>query len=147
MLNSLIEPAGPRARLSFRASFKAVAAFYGRPSSDTVLFSGLPDEIVESLELDDVEHVAERIGLQVMRVGERAIRENDFDCPAIVVLKDGGTLPLLEVTDDGIYTLDIREGTAAARLTHQRAELALSVPVSAALLSPSSIATTAEDMR
>lgn len=129
MLNSLIEPAGPRARQSFRASFKAVAAFYGRPSSDTVLFSGLPDEIVESLELDDVEHVAERIGLQVMRVGERAIRENDFDCPAIVVLKDGGTLPLLEVTDDGIYTLDIREGTAAARLTHQEL-LALS-PVSA----------------
>ncbi len=119
MLNSLIEPAGTRARLSFRASFKAVATFYGRPSSDTVLFSGLPDEIVESLELDDVEHVAERIGLQVVRVGERAIRENDFDCPAIVVLKDGGTLPLLEVTDDGIYTLDIREGAASARLTHQ----------------------------
>ncbi|MFN7089558.1 MAG: type I secretion system permease/ATPase [Allorhizobium sp.] len=119
MLNSLIEPAGPRARLSFRASFKAVATFYGRPSSDTVLFSGLPDEIVESLELDDVEHVAERIGLQVIRVGERAIRENDFDCPAIVVLKDGGTLPLLEVSDDGVYTLDIREGIASARLTHQ----------------------------
>jgi ATP-binding cassette subfamily C protein LapB len=119
MLNSLIEPAGTRARLSFRASFKAVATFYGRPSSDTVLFSGLPDEIVESLELDDVEHVAERIGLQVVRVGERAIRENDFDCPAIVVLKDGGTLPLLEVTEDGIYTLDIREGATSARLTHQ----------------------------
>ncbi|MCC8931484.1 MULTISPECIES: type I secretion system permease/ATPase [Rhizobiaceae] len=119
MLNSLIEPAGPRARLSFRASFKAVAAFYGRPSSDTVLFSGLPDEIVESLELDDVEHVAERIGLQVMQIGVRAIRENDFDCPAIVVLKDGGTLPLLEVSDDGIYTLDVREGTAASRLSHQ----------------------------
>jgi len=119
MLNSLIEPAGPRARLSFRASFKAVATFYGRPSSDTVLFSGLPDEIVESLELDDVEHVAERIGLQVLRIGERAIRENDFDCPAIVVLKDGGTLPLLEVSDDGIYTLDIREGTASARLSHE----------------------------
>jgi ATP-binding cassette subfamily C protein LapB len=119
MLNSLIEPAGTRARLSFRASFKAVATFYGRPSSDTVLFSGLPDEIVESLELDDVEHVAERIGLQVVRVGERAIRENDFDCPAIVVLKDGGTLPLLQVTDDGIYTLDIREGATSARLTHQ----------------------------
>ncbi|MBU0737751.1 MAG: type I secretion system permease/ATPase [Alphaproteobacteria bacterium] len=119
MLNSLIEPAGPRARLSFRASFKAVATFYGRPSSDTVLFSGLPDEIVESLELDDVEHVAERIGLQVMRIGERAIRENDFDCPAIVVLKDGGTLPLLEVSEDGVYTLDIREGAASVRLTHQ----------------------------
>jgi len=119
MLNSLIEPAGPRARLSFRASFKAVATFYGRPSSDTVLFSGLPDEIVESLELDDVEHVAERIGLQVLRIGERSIRENDFDCPAIVVLKDGGTLPLLEVSDNGVYTLDIREGTASARLSHQ----------------------------
>lgn len=119
MLNSWTESAGTRARLSFRASFKAVATYYGRPSSDTVLFSGLPDEIVESLELDDVEHVAERIGLQVIQIGERAIRENDFDCPAIVVLKDGGTLPLLEVTDDGVYTLDVRDATTSTRLTHQ----------------------------
>lgn len=119
MLNTWTESAGTRARLSFRASFKAVATFYGRPSSDTVLFSGLPDEIVESLELDDVEHVAERIGLQVNQIGQRAIRENDFDCPAIVVLKDGGTLPLLEVTDDGVYTLDVRDATTSTRLTHQ----------------------------
>ena len=54
-----------------------------------------------------------------MQIGERAIRENDFDCPAIVMLKDGGTLPLLEVSDDGVYTLDVREGTAASRLSHQ----------------------------
>lgn len=121
MLNTFMESAGTRARQSFRASFKAVAGYYGRPSSDTVLFSGLPDEIVESLELDDVEHVAERIGLQVIRVSERSVRESDFDCPAIVVLKDGGTLPLLEVSDAGEYTLDIAGGPLAAKLS--RAEL------------------------
>lgn len=117
MLNTFREPAGTRARQSFRASFKAVAGYYGRPSSDTVLFSGLPDEIVESLDIDDVEHVAERIGLQVMRVAERAVREGDFDCPAIVVLKDGGTLPLLEVSASGDYTLDVAGGPLASRLS------------------------------
>jgi ATP-binding cassette subfamily C protein LapB len=119
MLNTFSDPAGTRARQSFRASFKAVAGYYGRPSSDTVLFSGLPDEIVESLELDDVEHVAERIGLQVIRVSERALRESDFDCPAIVVLKDGGTLPLLEVTDAGEYTLDVAGGPFSAKLSRE----------------------------
>ncbi|MGL3607880.1 type I secretion system permease/ATPase [Rhizobium sp. G187] len=126
MLNSLIDPAGTRARLSFRGSFKAVAAYYGRPTSDTVLFSGLPDEIVESLEADDVEHVAERIGLQVVKISQRAIREGDFDCPAIVALEDGGTLPLLEVSEEGVYTLDLRDGSQALRLS--RAELAALKP-------------------
>lgn len=126
MLNVMVEATGTRARASFRASFKAVAAYYGRPSSDTVLFSGLPDEIVESLETDDVEHMAERIGLQVMRIGERSLKSGDFDCPAIVVLADGGTLPLLDVSEEGVFTLDLRDGSGAARIG--REELAAMGP-------------------
>ncbi|TPP04636.1 type I secretion system permease/ATPase [Rhizobium glycinendophyticum] len=94
----------------FKLSLAAVARYYGRPTSDTVLFSGLPDEIVESLELDDVEHVGERIGLQVVAVDARAVRAGDFDCPAIVVLKDGGTVPLLEATEAGDYLVDDKDG-------------------------------------
>jgi ATP-binding cassette subfamily C protein LapB len=92
---------------TFKAAFKSVAAFYGRPSSDTVLFSGLPDEITESLEGDDVEQMAERIGLQVIKHPERDCRLGNFDCPAIVAFADGGVLPLLEMAEDGSYITDI----------------------------------------
>jgi ATP-binding cassette subfamily C protein LapB len=105
---------------TFKRSFAAVARFYARPSSDTVLFSGLPDEIIESLELDDVEHIAERIGLQVMAIDARAVREGDFDCPAILVMKDGSTLPLLEVNESGDYFIDIESGAARQKLTRDQ---------------------------
>ncbi|WP_087002644.1 type I secretion system permease/ATPase [Rhizobium sullae] len=107
MLNVALETPSGTPLQTFKAAFKSVAAFYGRPSSDTVLFSGLPDEITESLELDDVEQMAERIGLQVIRHQERDCRLGNFDCPAIVCFADGGVLPLLEVAEDGSYLIDI----------------------------------------
>jgi ATP-binding cassette subfamily C protein LapB len=67
----------------------------------------LPDEISESLELDDVEHLAQRIGLEVIRHGERECREGNFDCPAIIVFENGGVLPLLETDVDGNYITDL----------------------------------------
>lgn len=105
---------------TFKSSFAAVARFYARPSSDTVLFSGLPDEIIESLELDDVEHVAERIGLQVVAIDARAVREGDFDCPAILIMKDGSTLPLLEVNETGDYFLDVENGAVRHKLNRDQ---------------------------
>ncbi|MBB4274403.1 type I secretion system permease/ATPase [Rhizobium mongolense] len=107
MLNVALETSSGTPLQTFKAAFKSVAAFYGRPSSDTVLFSGLPDEITESLELDDVEQMAERIGLQVIKHQERDCRLGNFDCPAIVCFADGGVLPLLEVAEDGSYLTDI----------------------------------------
>ncbi|WP_105428668.1 type I secretion system permease/ATPase, partial [Neorhizobium sp. T6_25] len=92
---------------TFKTAFRSVASFYGRPTSDIVLFSGLPDEISESLELDDVEHLAQRIGLEVIRHGERECREGNFDCPAIIVFENGGVLPLLETDVDGNYITDL----------------------------------------
>ena len=96
MLNVAPELASGTPLQSFKTAYKAVAAFYGRPSSDTVLFSGLPDEITESMELEDVQQMAERIGLQVIQHSDRDCKTGNFDCPAIVVLGDGSVVPLLE---------------------------------------------------
>ncbi|QLF71650.1 type I secretion system permease/ATPase (plasmid) [Peteryoungia desertarenae] len=120
MLNVLTEPADTRVRLTFRSAFKTVAGFYGRPSSDTVLFSGLPDEIIESLEIEDIEHVAERIGLQASVISERDCREGNFDCPAIIVLEDQSCLPLLEAGEDGLYTVNHGIHRTTDRLTHEQ---------------------------
>ena len=87
MLNVKLDHADTTPFRTFKTAFRSVASFYGRPTSDIVLFSGLPDEISESLELDDVEHLAQRIGLEVIRHGERECREGNFDCPAIIVFE------------------------------------------------------------
>ncbi len=107
MLNVKLDETETTPLLSFKAAFKSVASFYGRPSSDMVLFSGIPDEISESLDLADVEHLAQRVGLEVIRRNEREVREGNFDCPAIVVFSNGGVLPLLEVDADGRYATDL----------------------------------------
>jgi ATP-binding cassette subfamily C protein LapB len=107
MLNVKLDHADTTPFRTFKTAFRSVASFYGRPTSDIVLFSGLPDEISESLELDDVEHLAQRIGLEVIRHGERECREGNFDCPAIIVFENGGVLPLLETDADGNYVTDL----------------------------------------
>ncbi|MBP2557437.1 ATP-binding cassette subfamily C protein LapB [Neorhizobium galegae] len=107
MLNVKLDHADTTPFRTFKTAFRSVASFYGRPTSDIVLFSGLPDEISESLELDDVEHLAQRIGLEVIRHGERECREGNFDCPAIIVFENGGVLPLLEADVDGNYVTDL----------------------------------------
>lgn len=107
MLNVAPELASGTPLQSFKTAFKSVAAFYGRPSSDTVLFSGLPDEITESLAFEDIQQMAERIGLQVIQHSERDCRTGNFDCPAVVIFADGGVLPLLEQKDDGSYVTDL----------------------------------------
>lgn len=107
MLNVKLDHADTTPFRTFKTAFRSVASFYGRPTSDIVLFSGLPDEISRSLELDDVEHLAQRIGLEVIRHGERECREGNFDCPAIIVFENGGVLPLLETDVDGNYVTDL----------------------------------------
>ncbi|CAH0342858.1 type I secretion system permease/ATPase [Rhizobium sp. CECT 9324] len=119
MLNVKVETTTAGTFQNFKAAFKSVANFYGRPSSDTVLFSGVPDEVSESLELDDVEHLAERIGLQAVKHEERDCREGNFDCPAILVF-DSGVLALLEVDADGLYVTDVlSQDGKAIRLTQR----------------------------
>lgn len=110
MLNVRVDTSETMRLQTFKAAFRCVATFYGRPASDVVLFSGIPDEIVESLEADDVEHMGQRIGLDVIRHGERDCREGNFDCPAILVFEGGGVLPLLETNADGHYITELGTG-------------------------------------
>ncbi|PTM91469.1 type I secretion system permease/ATPase [Mycoplana dimorpha] len=123
MLNVAPELGSSTPLQSFKTAFKTVAAFYGRPSSDTVLYSGLPDEITESLDFNDVQQMAERVGLQVIQHSERDCRTGNFDCPAIVVFREGGVLPLLEVLPDGSYVTELAP-IAGVPLTLSPAELA-----------------------
>lgn len=103
MLNVKLDSADLAVCRTFKAAFSTVAGFYGRTSAETVLFSGLPDEIVESLDPDDVEMIGERIGLHALRLDERKCVEGDFDCPAILRVADDSFIVLLERTDDGLF--------------------------------------------
>lgn len=80
---------------SFRAAFQRVAIFLGRPGSDVVLFSGVPfDDMRPSLE--DVQRLADRIGLEVRESGWREFASDNLDLPAIIFLNDGSAISLLE---------------------------------------------------
>jgi ATP-binding cassette subfamily C protein LapB len=114
MLNIAMESTGAIPLRNFKTAFKSVATYFGRPASDTVLFSGLPDELTESLELDDVERIAERIGLQVRKVEERDCRTGNFDCPAVILLPEGRVLALLDRDENGAYLLDMTAKNGAA---------------------------------
>ncbi|MBB3454358.1 ATP-binding cassette subfamily C protein LapB [Rhizobium sp. BK313] len=130
MLNVAPDVSASVSLQSFKSAFKAVAAFYGRPSSDTVLFSGVPDEVLEAMEQDDVERLSERVGLQVLSHKERDCRLGNFDCPAIVTFAGGGVLPLLEMAENGSYVIDVAP-TAGTSLRLTRDELAALNPQAA----------------
>lgn len=83
-------------RGDFRSSFRTVAAFLGRPGSDTVLFSGVPEENLIAPPHEEVERLAERIGLEVIEHAPRALLAGNVALPAIVLFEDGTALPLLE---------------------------------------------------
>jgi ATP-binding cassette subfamily C protein LapB len=81
---------------TFRAVFRRIAIFLGRPGSDVVLFSGVPfDEDAPSLE--DIQRLGDRIGLEVRNFGWRELASDNLDLPAMVLLNDGSAVALLEV--------------------------------------------------
>lgn len=84
----------PKGSAAYKAAFKAVARHFGRPSSETVLFSSisLPEGAVEAA---DVERMADRIGLNVGTAGRKNIAKGTFELPAIVELQDGGYIAVL----------------------------------------------------
>lgn len=93
---------------SFRAAFKAIAAYFGRPTSETVLFSGFPDDVIDSMEENDVERMSERIGLQVDKKSEGDCRRGNFDCPAVLVTETGRCI-IIYGWDGSNYTVDLFE--------------------------------------
>ncbi|MGB3900977.1 MAG: type I secretion system permease/ATPase [Mesorhizobium sp.] len=84
----------------FRAVFRRVAIFLGRPGSDVVLFSGVPfNEALPSIE--DIQRLSERIGLEAHGSGWRELASDNLDLPAMVLLNDGSAVSLLEVHETG----------------------------------------------
>ena len=105
----------------FRSAFRIVAAYLGRPSSETVLFSGVPNENVESLAYDDVEPIAERLGFQTVEYGKRDVVSDNFDLPAIVAFEGGQAVPVLERDNDGHYVVGLGSSAdGASRLSRDR---------------------------
>lgn len=78
----------------------------GRPSSETVLFSGIPFD-PDDVALEDVERLASRIGLEPRQATPSRLAAGDVECPAIVFFADGGTLPLLETMPDGSFVTSL----------------------------------------
>ena len=67
----------------FKSCFAAVAAYLGRPSAETVLFSGVPISS-DQIEIDEINNLAERIGLEIMQFDHRDFWRGRFDLPAII---------------------------------------------------------------
>ena len=85
---------------AFRSSFRAIAAYLGRPSAETVLFEGVPLSSAR-IEFDEIRHLAERIGLEVARFDHRSFWRGRFDLPALVFRKNLPPVALLEEKKDG----------------------------------------------
>jgi len=90
----------------FRSAFRSVAIYLGRPSSDTVLFSGVPAENLLFPTLDEVEPLARRIGLEVVEYSVRDLRSGNVSLPAVVILEGGQALPLVETLNATEYRIE-----------------------------------------
>lgn len=86
----------------FRSCFSAVSAFLGRPGAYNVLFSGIPLN-ADSLELDEIRHIAERVGLEVHPFSEQDLERNRFDLPAIIFRRGLPPIALLSEQGDGLH--------------------------------------------
>jgi ATP-binding cassette, subfamily C, bacterial LapB len=111
----------PAAATDFKSAFRTVAAYLGRPSSETVLFSGVPESDLEPPDFDAIERLARRVGLATLLRSRGDLRAGNVDYPALAVFSDGLTLPLLEEQAGGILCGFAEPGERQPTLT--RAEL------------------------
>lgn len=85
---------------AFKKCFSAVAAYLGRPSAETVLFSGVP--ISDSrIEMQEIRHLAERIGLETEEFDHRDFARGRFDLPVIIFRQNRLPIALLAEQRDG----------------------------------------------
>ena len=81
-------PSGQSEVESFKRCLQDIARYYGRPASETVLFSGvpLPDDGIEPVL---VERICERIGLDIAVHTVRDVAAGKIEFPALVEFADG----------------------------------------------------------
>ncbi|RUU32373.1 type I secretion system permease/ATPase [Mesorhizobium sp. M6A.T.Ce.TU.016.01.1.1] len=108
---------------AFKACFSAVAGYLGRPSAETVLFAGIPLSETR-IEVDDIRHLAERIGLEVQEFSHRDFLRGRVDLPAILFRVSQLPVALLAEMQDGAYTTAPQED---GRTIIAKSELAASV--------------------
>ncbi|MEP9387691.1 type I secretion system permease/ATPase [Mesorhizobium sp. KR9-304] len=106
------------ANTGFKSCFAAVAAYLGRPSAETVLFSGVPLSS-DRIGIDEIRNLAERIGLEVSSFDSRDFWRWRFDLPAIVFR--AGLPPIALLADapdiDGYVTAPQEDGSTSVTRT------------------------------
>ncbi|MER9437052.1 type I secretion system permease/ATPase [Mesorhizobium sp. M7A.F.Ca.US.010.02.1.1] len=107
---------------AFKACFSAVAGYLGRPSAETVLFAGVPLSDTR-IAVDDIRHLAERIGLEVTEFNHRDFLRGRIDLPAIVFRVSQLPVALLALGEDDAYITAPQED---GRTAIGRSELAAS---------------------
>jgi ATP-binding cassette subfamily C protein LapB len=127
---------------AFKSCFSAVAAFLGRPSAETVLFSGVPIS-EDRIEVQEIRHLAERIGLETTEFTHRDFMRGRFDLPAIIFRPNRLPIAILAEQSDGA---DFLTGPQEdGRTSISRAELT-TLPISGGVGFSITYANTAEDM-
>ncbi|MGI9350999.1 MAG: type I secretion system permease/ATPase [Rhizobiaceae bacterium] len=100
----------------FVTSFQLIASYFGRPSSQTVLFSGVPLD-TPLPNFSQIENVSERIGLEVELHRNFPKKVEKSHLPAIVFTKNNQTIVLLEKLDDGTFNTSLSAHDQAKTLT------------------------------
>lgn len=81
----------------FLHAIQAVVGFFGRPNSETVLFSGYPIDL-QSPTFDQIDRAAARSGLNAERIDSAADKLTDADLPALIICPGGQAVALLTKT-------------------------------------------------
>jgi ATP-binding cassette, subfamily C, bacterial LapB len=81
--------------IGFTESFRALAGFMNRPTSDVLLFSGVPFDPVHP-STEEIERLSSRIGLDVKLVSHDEFRRRAFELPLLLFFYDGRSLALFE---------------------------------------------------
>jgi ATP-binding cassette, subfamily C, bacterial LapB len=107
----------PAAATDFKSAFRTLAAYLGRPSSETVLFSGVPETDLEPPDFDAIERLARRVGLAIVVRTRGDLRAGNVDYPALALFSDGLALPLLEEQSGAIVCGFAEPGEAQPTIT------------------------------
>ena len=127
---------------AFKTCFSAVAAYLGRPSAETVLFSGVPISATR-IEVQEIRHLAERIGLETTEFEHRDFVRGRFDLPAIIFRPNRLPIAILAEQRDGAEFLTGPQEDG--RTSISRAEL-MAAPIGGGVGFSITYANTAETM-
>lgn len=107
----------------FVLSIQQIAGYFGRPSSQTVLFSGVPlDAPVPSI--PQIQAVAKRIGLEAEAHAKIPGKIEKSHLPAIVFPENGDPIALLEMRDDRTFSISLNMGFEGKTISEEALNLA-----------------------